>query len=458
MSSREKARTLLPNQPVSDARFEIDRPAPYIDEEVRVRLAGLLTAGAFVKVRAVTQDDDGRGWSAEATFAVDAQGCVDLATAVPTRGSYLGASAMGIFWSMALVAEHANGRTVFVKETVEPNVVTLEASLDDRVVASAAITRHFIAPGTSARDLKIPNPTPGATEPETTVGRLYVPPGPGPHPVVIVLSGSGGGFDIDKAAVLSRHGFATFALSYFGIAPLPSWLHRVPMEYFEAALGWLSSQPEVDSMRIGIFGISRGAEAALLLATQFPEIRTVVAWAPSSVAWAAGGEDKATREIIPCWTWRGEPLPFAPLPLKRFMWRSAFPVVALKRPVMFVHLFRAALRNRAAVERAAIPIEKISGPVLLVSGGDDHLWPAAEMAEALVARAALKKFPSAIEHLNFPGAGHMLRYPHLPTTSRFSRNPHLRGARFSFGGNAPADAEAQSTAWRRSIDFLRAHL
>ncbi len=151
--------------------------------------------------------------------------------------------------------------------------------------------------------------------------------------------------------------------------------------------------------------------------------------------------------------------PSPPLPLKWFMWRAAFPVAVLKRPVMFVHLFRAALKNRAAVEHAAIPLEKINGPVLpRLRRRRDHLWPAAEMAEALVARAALKKFPNALEHLNFPKAGHMLRYPHLPTTSRFSRNPHLRGARFSFGGNAAADAEAQSTAWRRSIDFLRSHL
>jgi fermentation-respiration switch protein FrsA (DUF1100 family) len=140
------------------------------------------------------------------------------------------------------------------------------------------------------------------------------------------------------------------------------------------------------------------------------------------------------------------------------MWQSAFPVAVMKRPVMFVNLFRAALRNRAAVERAAIPVEKIGGPVLLVSGGDDHLWPAGEMAKALVTRAKRHKFPHAIEHLHFPRAGHMLRYPHLPTTSRFSRNKHLRGARFSFGGDAAADAEAQWKGWQRSIEFLRANL
>ena len=276
--------------------------------------------------------------------------------------------------------------------------------------------------------------------------------------MVIVLSGSGGGFDLDKAAVLSRHGFATLALAYFGIAPLPTWLHRIPLEYFEAALAWLYVQPEIDSQRVGILGVSRGAELALLLGSTFPQIRAIVAYAPSSVAWAASGRDKSTGEIIPCWTWRGKPVPFAPLPLRGFMWRSAFPVVALKRPVMFRNLFRAGLRNREAVERAAIPVEKIRGPILLISGGDDHLWPAAQMSEAIIARLKRNGRAHAAEHLHFAHAGHMLRYPHLPVTARDSRNKHLRGARFSFGGTPSADAEAQTQAWHRAIAFLRANL
>ncbi len=432
----------------------IDPAEPFIDDDVLVRLAGA-PAGAEISLRAFTRDDAGRDWRSEATFLVDARGTVDLGVAAAMSGSYSGVAPMGIFWSMALAQEQANGRTIFVKENLEPNTVTLEAVARGGVIARAEIVRRFCAPDTTTRELKIPNPEARA---DTIVGKLFIPAGPGPHPAVVVLSGSGGGFDIDKAAALSRHGFATLALSYFGVPPLPSWLHRIPLEYFEAALDWLVAQPEIDSNRIGMFGISRGAEAAMLAAVQFPRVRAVVGWAPSSTVWAAGGEDKATREIIPCWTWSGEPLPFAPLPLKRFMWQSAFPVAVMKRPVMFVNLFRAALRNRTAVERAAIPVEKIGGPVLLVSGGDDHLWPAGEMAEALVARAKRYKFLHAIEHLHFPRAGHMLRYPHLPTTSRYSQNKHLRGARFSFGGEAAADAEAQLGSWRRSIEFLRANL
>lgn len=377
---------------------------------------------------------------------------------------------MGLFWSMRLSDEHSDGRAMFAKKTTAPNLVSLEAESGGRTIATASLTRNLLAPGTGTRDLIVPSEYENGSEDGANtrrgslVGRLFLPHAGsgsqvnGKHPVVIVLGGSGGGFDLDKAAVLSRHGFATLALAYFGIPPLPSWLHRVPFEYFEAAFLWLAAQPEIDMERLGVLGVSRGAELALLLGTTFQQIRAVVAYAPSSVAWAAAGRDKTTGEIIPSWTWRGPPIPFAPLPLRGFMLRSAIPVVLLRRPVVFRNLFRAGLRNRAAVERAAIPVEKIAGPLLLISGGDDHLWPAAEMSEAILARLKRHNFRHAAEHLHYPGAGHMLRYPHLPTTSRESRNPHLRNAKFSYGGTPARDAEAQSDSWRRTVSFLQKYL
>ncbi len=431
-----------------------------MDEEVCIRAHGILPQQQIL-IRAVTQDDLGRRWISEAILRADASGVVDLALQTPISGSYRGVSPMGLFWSMRLETQDSSMRMTFAKKDLSPNRVMLEGAIDGRVVASSEIVRNFQTGETQTRDLKIGDDglANGRTgDVATTIGKLFIPPGRGPHPAVVVLSGTGGGFDVDKAAVLSRHGFATLALAYFGIPPLPIWLHRIPLEYFEAALGWLRAQPEVDAQRISVLGISRGAELALLLGAKFPEIHAVVAYAPSSVAWAAGGRDKATGEIIPSWTWQGSPVPFAPLPLRGFMWRSAVPVAVLRQPVMFRNLFRAGLRNREAIARASIPVERIRGPVLLISGGDDHLWPAAKMSEAIIARLKKHGFAHPVEHLHFPRAGHMLRYPYLPTTSRESGNTYLRGAKFSFGGTPEADAEAQTDCWRRTIAFFKSSL
>jgi dienelactone hydrolase len=432
-----------------------------VDEEVCIRALGM-SPQQQILIRAATQDDLGRRWSSQAAFRADASGTVDLAAQKPISGTYRDMSPMGLFWSMRLEAQDSNAQMTFAKKDTSPNRVTLEVVVEGRVVASSEILRNFQAAETQTRDLEMGTDIlPGGQDTGNRppiIGRLFIPPGRGPHPAVVVLSGTGGGFDLDKAAVLSRQGFATLALAYFGIPPLPTWLHRIPLEYFEAALGWLAAQPEIDAQRIGVLGVSRGAELALLLGAKFPAIHPVAAYAPSNVAWAAGGRDKATGEIIPSWTWQGSPVPFAPLPLRGFMWRSAIPVAALRRRVMFRNLFRAGLRNREAIERASIAVERIGGPLLLISGGDDHLWPATEMSQAILARLKKNGFAHSVEHLNYPRAGHMLRYPYLPTTSRESGNTHLRGAKFSFGGTPQADAEAQTDAWRRAIAFFKSSL
>jgi len=392
-------------------------------------------------------------------FSADLSGIVDVKSQEPLSGNYRGVAPMGLFWSMNLEGMEEAGRTTFVKKNVIANKVALEVRSAEHVIAATRFERHYLAPGTQTRDLQVPGEP--ATTSTHTVGRLFLPPGAKAGdrlPVVVILSGSGGGFDLDKAALLARHGFAAFALAYFGTPPLPTWLHHIPLEYFEAAFGWLSAQPEVDAQRLGLLAVSRGAELALLLGSRFPQIRAVAAYAPSSVVWAAGGRDKETGELPPSWTHGGEAVPFVPLPLRQFIFRSAIPVALLKRPVIFRDLFRAGLRNSKAVAAAAIPVERLHGPLMLISCGDDHLWPAEEMSDAIVARLKQHGFAHHVEQLHYPVAGHMLRYPYLPTTARASRNPHLRNARYSFGGTAPADAEAQADSWRRAIAFLKSSL
>lgn len=462
-------------------RFEISPNPAFVDQEVRLCLTGA-SPSYVVRIRAATLDDDNRPWSSHADFRADASRAIALSSAAPISGDYKGVSPMGLLWSMHLAAEHRHGRAIFAKKTVAPNVVEFSAEANDHTVASASLQRIFLSPGTEIRDLRIDALAQNENLPVGShnggsaaarsgdipdghlIARLFIPPAEASRasaskfPVVIVLGGSGGGFDLDKAAVLSRHGFATLALAYFGVPPLPSWLHRVPLDYFEAALAWLATHPELDMNRLGVLGVSRGAELSLLLASTFPQIRAVVAFAPSSVAWAAGGREKETGEEIPAWTFRGAPVPFASLPLRGFMLRSAVPVVVFRRPVFFRNLFRAAFRNREAVARGTIPVENIRGPILLVTGGDDHLWPAPEMAEAILARLKSKGFAHSAGHLHYPRAGHMLRYPFLPTTCRESRNPHLRNAKFSYGGTPAADAAAQADSWPRAIAFLQQNL
>jgi dienelactone hydrolase len=431
---------------VNLVRLTVAPNPAYADEQVVIRASGL-TPRTRVTLRARVQDDAGRSWESRGVFRADSHGIIDPATDDSLDGTYQGQDGMGLFWSMRLVGGPGNEPATFPKQSAAPDTVALRLETEGQEISAARLERRWLAPEAKACEVNELG----------LVAQLFVPPGRGPHRVVIVLGGSGGGYDLDKAALLSRHGFATLALAYFGIPPLPPWLHRVPLEYFERALGWLRRQPEIDASRVGVFGISRGAELGLILGATFPQIRAVVAYAPSAVAWGSGGRDKQTGKINPCWTWRGQAVPFTALPLRSFIARSVVPVGLLRRPVKFRKLFRLALRNREAVEPAMIPVERTRGPILLVSSGDDHVWPAGQMAEMIIARLKAHGFAHKVEHLHFPKAGHALRYPFLPTTVRVSRPKNLKYT-ISFGGSSPADAAAQTESWRRAIAFLHEHL
>ena len=51
------------------------------------------------------------------------------------------------------------------------------------------------------------------------------------------------------------------------------------------------------------------------------------------------------------------------------------------RPAAFAPYYLGQLRDSSAVERATIPVEKTRGPILLVSGTDDHMWPSTALAD-----------------------------------------------------------------------------
>ena len=116
---------------------------------------------------------------------------------------------------------------------------------------------------------------------------------------------------------------------------------------------------------------------------------------------------------------------------------------------MALHLrsaFSAGLRDRAAVEQAEIRVERIEAPILFVSGNDDQMWPATEMAAALMRRRAQAR-RSGDRHLNFTDAGHIIPPPFTPTTVTWTEG-------FYSGGTPEGNARASVEAWAEILRFL----
>src|SRR5688500_18600577 len=111
------------------------RVAPVVgllDEDVDVVVEG--APPAAVVLRATASDDTGRRWRSEAVFVADDLGRVEVGKTAPLDGSYACVDPMGLFWSMT--PDDADPPSPFEKETAEPVVVTVEALVDDRPVAT----------------------------------------------------------------------------------------------------------------------------------------------------------------------------------------------------------------------------------------------------------------------------------------------------------------------------------
>jgi dienelactone hydrolase len=252
-----------------------------------------------------------------------------------------------------------------------------------------------------------------------------------------VLAGSSGRVDIERARLLARHGALALALQWFGGPGQCPGVCEIPLETFTSAIDWLVEQ---GSQRIGIVGLSKGAEAALLVAVRDTRVDAAVAISPSSVVWAnvGPGYDGADYPHRSSWSWDGQPLPFVP-------YDETWTPPAGQQPVSFRPLYEASLRaHPEAVVAAAIPIERARGDVLFIAGEDDALWPSAAFAEALAARCHTVGRPVGL--ITRPDAGHRPIFP--------DETPPAPSARVAHGGNPTADAALGRAAWPAVLTCL----
>ena len=110
-----------------------------------------------------------------------------------------------------------------------------------------------------------------------------------------------------------------------------------------------------------------------------------------------------------------------------------------------MHQFLAMLDDEAAVAAAVIPVERISGPLLLISGRDDQTWPSTYMSEQVVERFRRYSFSHPVTHLAYDDAGHAIGRPHFSTVN-------------ARGGTPEGNARARAQSWARMLEFLEAHL
>ncbi len=422
-------------------RIEVSPSEALMDEIVRITVRGL-NPNQAVTIRASQTAADKRRWQSQAFFRADANGVVDVARQTPVSGAYGGVDAMGLFWSMGPDPNQKEGDAGFmhVDDVRQPIVTHLEVESQGRVVAAADLRRRFLPETVRITEIREAG----------LIGRLYEPAPGQPRPALIVLGGSEGGYEARDAALFAARGYTALSLAYFGMPGLPPELHNVPVEVVKRAIDWMRGCRSVDAARIGVVGGSRGSELALLAAVQFPELRAVVAMKPSNVVWeglnAKGNPNGAS------FTFQGKPLPYVPNHISfAFAWSYGTHLFS-RTPPALTPMFLDSLADRDAVAKAVIPVERISGPVLLISGKDDQLWPSSLMGDKIMERLKQHGHRFRDQHVSYEGVGHSIPLGYLPLAG--SR----RGLRFAIGGNPRATAQASPDAWRRILEFLQREL
>lgn len=274
------------------------------------------------------------------------------------------------------------------------------------------------------------------------VGRWFAPTAPGPQPALLVLGGSEGGLATVSRMGEGLHaqGYAVLSLGYFGVEGLPAQLQEIPLEYFVRGLDWLAAQPGVDPARIGVVGGSKGAEAALLLASRDRRVRAVVASTPTDHAWQS--VDWNGWSDTPSWTEGGAAVaylryaPFDPAAGLRAMYDRSV-----------------ADAPQALRDAARIPVEQSDAAFLLIAGAQDALWGAVEASDRIAATLAAAGHPREVQVLRYADAGHVVFIGRAiaPDDAVLERI-------LPMGGTREGVLAAINDSWPKTLDFLARNL
>ena len=239
-----------------------------------------------------------------------------------------------------------------------------------------------------------------------------------------------GGIELSRmlADVFRSHGLTTLALAYVLEEGLPRQFSAVPIVFLEAAAKRLH---DMGYEKVGLWGISKGAELALTAGSLLPGIvNAVVAVAPMNTVCQGFVKDKGIA-FLPgsSWSFHGEEIPYTPYGVEKFPLGRILRKSIRMRGMTMYDLYLPLVQHPNL--DAVIQVEKITGPVLLISSKMDTMWPSELAAKQIIKRLREKDFPYSYQHLSYDYGSHLFVPMELPSAKFFrgERGKNKEGGR-----------------------------
>jgi len=219
------------------------------------------------------------------------------------------------------------------------------------------------------------------------------------QPLVVAFGGGDGGNDWArdylkaKRDSLNKKGYAVLAVGYFNSNGTPESLDRISLDAISDTIMNIAQHPKIDDTKIALMGGSKGGELVLNLASRFSHFNAVIAMSTSHVSFPAITWSANTSS----WFYKNHEVIYVPAPLKTIS-------PALEGDIFTAHSMM--LEDEEAVQNAEIKVENINGPVFIVSGKNDEMWPATSMSNSIIERLKKNNFKFYNEHIILDG-GHV---------------------------------------------------
>ena len=267
-----------------------------------------------------------------------------------------------------------------------------------------------------------------------------------PGKAMVICSGNEGSFSHAQAVAekFCMEGMPALALGYWNTEGTPEDACMIPVEYMQSACRWLIRQK---GLQPGVWGMSLGAEYALLCASLLPEIGCVIAASPVHILANSLSFKRAVHltDRAP-FTYKGIAVPYLAINKKEAgkyssrMLRS----LLLKREPDTTFYYKEIFKNPGHPE-AEIMVENIQGPILLLSGGRDVIAPSKWICRQIMNRLHKNNFAYAYSHHNYEFLSNYVTPARPASASMF---------RIERTNRADCDASREN-CWKDIMAFVR---